>query len=151
MWHRLQLQVCIYKYKGASEVMSLTNARGAESTLTAVALCKPLLDCMQASTCSSYTLAMYWMMVLHDNNGRRDTTSIRKSRHGTLKEKRIHIHSYTLHRELAKMRIWIVCVDTSTVVTARPCMATTGARQALTLKKEENFKFNQQQIGSGFR
>ena len=56
----------------------------------------------------------------------------------------------TLHRELPKMRIWIACVGTSTVVTARPCIATTGARQALTLKKEENFKFNQKMATEAF-
>ena len=32
------------------------------------------------------------------------------------------------------------CSLTSTVVTARPCIATTGVIQALALKKEENFK-----------
>ena len=44
--------------------MLVTNARGAESALTAMALCKPLLDCMQTSTCSSYTLIMCRIMVI---------------------------------------------------------------------------------------
>ena len=58
----VKLENCLSPIPGVScgrfQVMSLTNARGAESTLTAVALCKPLLDCMQASTRSSYTLVM---------------------------------------------------------------------------------------------
>ena len=36
-----------------------TYSRGAKSTLTAVTLCEPLLDSMEASACSSYALVIH--------------------------------------------------------------------------------------------
>ena len=46
----------------------VTNARGAESALTAVALRKPFLDCMEASSCSSYTLIMVIRVKMEELN-----------------------------------------------------------------------------------